>query len=69
MLCYSVTTSRVMLYLVIIVITTGILLLALHSNMLNIRVIIGDKRGVRRLGEREYYVHRLYRCLVIIIIS
>ena len=38
-----------MLYLVI-VITTGILLLALHSNMLNIRVIIGDKRGV--LGER-----------------
>ena len=40
------------LYLVI-VITTGILLLALHSNMLNIRVIIGDRRGVRRLGERE----------------
>ena len=38
------------LYLVI-VITTGILLLALHSNMLNIRVIIGDTREV--LGERE----------------
>ena len=58
----SYTRPSHALYLVIVIITTGFLLVGLH-NMLNIRVIRGDTGGVRREESNNLvcYVHRLYR--------